>query len=341
MNYIYAVYDVNETYAKRLINAIHQVMMNKNEKHFETQLFTEESALEEYLACNMPAVLITSETSYCQTVAEQFTGTKVILTEENMDPEIVRKSYGSQAVGIYRYQTAEKILKELIEKCPVQCNKTLGKIEMIGVYTPITSEQKTSFVLNMAKVLSEKYRVLYLNFDEFSGLEELLGNESDMTLSDALYYYRQGQQNAGQKISETINHVAGIDYIAPVRCAEDLSFMEAEQMIDFIEVTGKNNHYEIVLADISHALKQPWKILGFCDCVYMPVKDDYLSQRKIQDFETYFIGSGLETLLDNNIKVHIPAGESEITQMFWEKIKYGGMYRFVKTLLDQRRQAHE
>lgn len=341
MNCSYVIYDKNENYAKRLMNSMHQEMRLKGGKHFEIQLFTEEQGLRSYLAENEPAVLIASEESYCQTIGEEYEGRKVILTEEYSGQEEIQKIYGEQSVGVYRYQTSEKILKQILEECPVQYRGSLSSAEIIGVYSPVTIMQKTAFILNMAKVLSDTYHLLYINLEEFSGLEELLENSSDLTLSDALYYYRQGQKTAISRISETINSVAGIDYIAPVRCAEDIAFMDAEQMMDFIITAGKCHDYEIILLDISNAVKQPWKMLDCCKKIYMPIKNDYLSLKKLHNFETYFIGAGLERILNNIVKVRLPEGENEITCDFWDKLQFGGMYRYVKKLLEQQEEGDD
>lgn len=341
MNCSYVIYDKNENYAKRLMNSMHQEMRLKGGKRFEIRLFTEEQELRSYLAENEPAVLIASEESYCQIIKEEYEGRKVILTEEYSGQEEIEKIYGEHSVGVYRYQTSERILKQILEECPVQYRGSVNSAEIIGVYSPVISMQKTAFILSMAKVLSDKYRLLYINLEEFSGLEELLENGSDLTLSDALYYYRQGQMTAIPRISETINSVAGIDYIAPVRCAEDIAFMDAEQMMDFINAAGKCHDYEMILLDISNAVKQPWKILDCCKQIYMPVRNDYLSQKKLHNFETYFIGAGLERILDNVIKVRLPEGENEITRDFWERLQFGGMYRYAKKLLEQQEEGDE
>lgn len=83
-----------------------------------------------------------------------------------------------------------------------------------------------------------------MNLEEFSGLDEILISDNGTTLSDAFYYYRQGKQQSYEKISSTIHCCEGIDYISPVICAEDISFMEIEDIVGFIECVGKGGGYE-------------------------------------------------------------------------------------------------
>ncbi len=72
-----------------------------------------------------------------------------------------------------------------------------------------------------------------------------------------------------------------------------------------------------------------------CSTIYMPVRNDYLSERKILEFETYFYGIGMSKMLDRIEKVRLPECESGVDREFWEKIKSGGMYRFVKKILER------
>ena len=121
----------------------------------------------------------------------------------------------------------DRIYRELMEHSDLQPKKRLDTFDVIGIYSPVNVMPKTEFALNIAKVLSEKYKVLYINFEEFSGLDEILVSTDDITLSDALYYYRQQRDNAAEKIMGTIRSVEGIYYIAPVMFAEDISYVES------------------------------------------------------------------------------------------------------------------
>ena len=229
----------------------------------------------------------------------------------------------------------DRIYRELMEHSDLQPKKRLDTFDVIGIYSPVNVMPKTEFALNIAKVLSEKYKVLYINFEEFSGLDEILVSTDDITLSDALYYYRQQRDNASEKIMGTIRSVDGIDYIAPVMCAEDISYVESEQLVSFVECVGKNKGYEVIILDLSSAVKQPWRLMECCSTIYMPVRNDYLSERKILEFETYFYGIGMSKMLDRIEKVRLPECESGVDREFWEKIKSGGMYRFVKKILER------
>ena len=332
MNRTCAIYDSNENYARRLMHA----MSLKANQQFNIELFTQRESFERYLSENEPTVAMVSEEGYFDELRDAYSGNLVVLTEEQ---EQSSGRFGENAVEVYRYQPMDVIYREVLDHSELRPRGKLDIVDIIGVYSPVNAVPKTSFSLNMAKVLSERYKALYINFEEFSGLDEILRAVNDVTLSDALYYFRQGRQSAQEKILEIVQTVDGIDYFPPVMCAEDISYVEPEQMAEFVECVGKGGHYETVVLDLSSALKQPWRLMECCSTIYMPVKNDYLSERKIFEFETYFCSVGLAKTLGLIEKVRLPEGESGIDADFWKKIKTGGMYRFVKKLLEKKAEA--
>ncbi len=336
MNNVCVLYIKNDLYARRLLHGFSQ----RGNMKYGVLLFTQIDELEKYLKDNMPGVVLLCEEDYSEEYAgivqRFYNGKQVILTEEQNKQEKVTDDFGSNTVGIYRYQPLDKILKQVADMMNFQNTPKLSETDIIGIYSPACVPERPGFALNMAKILSEQYRTLYLSLEEFSGLDQILPSEPGENLSDALYYYRQGQQAANEKIAGTIRSIADLDYIAPVRCAEDIHYLEADQIVEFICNIGKYNHYEVILLDISSAVCSPWQIMDCCSAIYFPVKEDYLSEKKISAFETYFMDIGMEYLFDRIVKVKLPEGESSVEADFWTKMVFGGMYRYVKKLLEKR-----
>ena len=329
MNNTCIIYDSNEVYARKLLSGFSE----RAESSFGVLLFTDREELKKYLLDNNPAVMVISQNGYFKDLEKLFKGQLYILTENSFVAED-SCIYGENTVEIFRYQSIDKIFKKVIENSKLQARGKLNFREIIGIYSPVYVEQRTAFALNIAKVISEKYKVLYINLEEFSGLDEILISENGTTLSDAFYYYRQGKQQSYEKISSTIHCCEGIDYITPVICAEDISFMEIEDIVGFIECVGKGGGYEIIVLDISTAIRQSWRLMECCTVVYMPIKNDYLSCRKISTLESYYYSMGVDSIIKVIEKVRLPEGENAVDKDFISKITTSGMYRYVKKLLE-------
>lgn len=331
MNRECVIYEKNRTYGNRLMSA----MSKRAAMRFKVQMFTDREQFENYIKNNEPDVLLTGEESYYGEIKRLYSGRIIVLMDEHADCGSIKDIYGQDVVGVYRYQSGDLLYKEVIKEGKLVRKKEQSSVNTIAVYSPVYAEPKSAFVLNLGKVLGEKYKVLYLNLEEFSGLDEVLPDMEKGTLSDAIYYYRQGKSAAIEKIKEIISTEAGFDYIAPVKCAEDISQIESEEMLDFIDCIGKELAYDIIILDISEAVRDKWKILESVSRFYMPIKDDYMSSRKIAQFETYYGCTGKEEILDNTVKIRLPEGEENINPHFWDKLQAGGMYRYVKKLTEQ------
>ena len=324
------IYDETGEYGKRLLSGL----IKKAQNQFNLMLFTGKEELEKYLKEGRPDLLLVSEDSMNEGITRLYRGNIIILTEEPCVNE--EMDFGDSACyGIYRYQSVERIFNEIVVKGGLKRNTRIKTLDIIGVYSPVYVEGKQSFVLNLAKIMSEKYKTLYINLEEFSGLGELLPAENQYTLSDALYFYRQNGKMVADKIGQTINSVSGVDYIPPVMCAEDLSYVDSKELITFFEQLGNMFGYEMIVVDISTAVRQPWDMLDMCSTVYIPEKSDYISKEKLKCFETYYSSIGREYSFDRFELIRLPEGDNDMKPDFWEKCGYSGMCRYVRKMLEK------
>ena len=323
------IYDEEASYGRRLFSGL----LKKAQSQFNVMLFTGAEELKKYLKETVPDVVLICENSMNDWLSGAYKGKIIVLTEEAMINEDCEFN-GQICHSIYRYQSLDKIYSEIIIKGDLKRSTHFKTMEIIGIYSPVNVISRQSFALCMAKIMSEKFKVLYINLEEFSGLSGILRSDNQYTLSDAVYFYRQSGVCARDKIEQTIKSVSGIDYIPPVVCSEDISNVGADEMADFIEKLGEMFGYEAVIVDISSALHQPWRLLESCRIVYTPIKKDYISVNRMADFENYYANTGMGHVLDRISKIELPESGEDIAEGFWERITYSGMYRYVRSMLE-------
>ena len=79
---------------------------------------------------------------------------------------------------------------------------------------------KTSFAPTLGQILAKERAVLYLNLEEYSGFEEMLGKRVRANLSDLLYFVRQENGNLIYKMNSMVQTINNLDFIPPVRTPE-------------------------------------------------------------------------------------------------------------------------
>lgn len=320
------IYDNDEQYGRRLMSSISK----RKNLSFGIQLFTEEKELYSYLDKNEPEVVVVSEQDYSNELEKKYNGKVLVLTESEAGSVDEISSTLHETVLVYKFQPVDNILREIIH-----CTggfKECGEAELIGVFSPVYEPLRSGFALCLARTLSESCRTLYVNLEEFSGLEELLPQNEEETFSDALYDYRKHG-----KITEQIKKVIcthnGVDYIPPIQYAQDISCIETEETADFISALAKVCGYQKVVADISSAVREQWKMILKCTNIYMPVKEDYLSLRKLEGFEKYLLMSGMEHIWNHIKKVNIPQKCGSIHKDYMNCREGEMMNGFVRSIL--------
>ena len=198
--------------------------------------------------------------------------------------------------------------------------------EILGVYSPLGRCLKTSFALTLGQILAKNKAVLYLNLEEFSGFEELLGKGFAHTLSDLLYYVRQDNQNLLHKMNSMVQTINNLDYIPPVQMPADIRGITWQDWERLLQMIMHDSSYEVVVLDIGCGIDENFQLLDLCKRIYMPVLADTVSQCKIAQFENLVRIWDFPQILEKTVKISPPfhmisaPSASCIEQMVWSEL---------------------
>lgn len=237
---------------------------------------------------------------------------------------------------ISKYQPADLLLRAVMESCqdlrirrfvPEQLNTRI-----IGIYSPVSRCGKTALALTLCRALAGRNRVLYLNFEAFSGFSGLTQSKYDATLSDALYHLKQGSLNE-QKICALVHTFSGVDYIPPIQFAEDVQTASGEDLADLIETILRESAYRIIVADIGFFREAAAELFEVCSEILMPVLEDTLSKAKQEEFEAYMALSGKKNLKEKLQKVVLPKPNAvQAGENYVDFLLYGPLGDLVREL---------
>ena len=291
------VLDENEKYAVRLTNYI-------NESHtlpYQAMAFSSEDAL---AGCTGRYDI------------------EFILSDREINPEKVDtkgiplclrlvENDGSGENEVYRFQSAEHILQDVVSHLSgfSRSFQTEEGTTLIAVYSPATKCFKTTLSLALAVAGGEKGRTLWIGFEQFAGLSGVLPATRG-GLSEALYYYHVGGENAYGKIAGCMDSAYGFDYLAPVECADDIADIGTGDMLKFIDMVGRQGAYSYIIADAGCVFNRPWELLEASAKIIMPQPLDYMGKRKEEDFEKYMHMSGRSKIVNGTVKAEVPYNQS-------------------------------
>lgn len=245
---------------------------------------------------------------------------------------------GVSYTGVNKYQPAETLIREVLSGCEgrdiyFDTKSTTRPVRVIGVYSPVSRCGKSSFAITLGRLQAKKHKTLYISLEEFSCLGALSGDRYELTLSDAVYHMKQGSLTS-QRLYSMIHNIGGLEYIPPMRCADDGNAVSGEDYVKLINEIMKNSLYEVLIVDMDRYADEASELLEICDTVYMPVLQDVMNRMKAESFVTYLKASERKHIADKLIRINTPEPDNTALQgmAYLDGLLYGSMGDMVREL---------
>ncbi|MDD6667269.1 MAG: hypothetical protein PUE58_04765 [Lachnospiraceae bacterium] len=158
--------------------------------------------------------------------------------------EIGYRTYDS----LYKFQSMNTFLDKLSsmewKNLPPQ-SRYAGKTRIMGVYSPMRHELELPFALTYARFLAEKGKTIFLDIEENSILNQLVGREPECNLVDAIYEIEQQKDNF--RIEVCLETYHGFSYLAPVSNPSELAHIREKQWLELIHQIQKSSFTNVVM----------------------------------------------------------------------------------------------
>lgn len=226
---------------------------------------------------------------------------------------------GKEEWAIGKYQCADEIIREVFEFYVDRTKENVMRIvnkdraKLLAVYSPIHRIGKTSFAIALGKECAKKKKVLYLNLEEYSGANDV--RDEELNLGDLLYYLKQGNGNLGIRLKTAAKKVEQLDVISPIPVVLDLKEITWKEWEVLMEEILENSPYEIVILDVGESIQGLFQLLEMCERVYMPVLNDDISVRKMQQYQKNLEQLKLEKLKRITYQFVMPQNVEEFAKI--------------------------
>lgn len=322
---ILAILDGEENYAYRLMEYI----SGKLDLPFEVYVFTDR---EKFISCarikDMECLLI-SETAYKQNAGNFEVPHIIILSEsgENLNQALHH---------INKYQSCENILHEILEyytdrseNVPAALRTGMRKMRIIGIYTPIGRCLQTTFSLTLGQMLAKRFKVLYLNFETYSGFTGLLSKSFHSDLTDLVYYFSCAREKLAYRMESMVESVGGLDFIPPAEIQHNLAGIRGDQWIDLFHEIEKTSEYEYLILDLTDSVMDLWDILRESDVVYTITRGDGVAMAKAQQYESALESMEYGDVTAKTVKWKLPIFK-QLPERF-EELTYGELASYIRS----------
>ena len=218
---ICVIYDDDESYAKRLMGIIN----DSKDIPYRAKVFTKEEEFNRYILANKTDVLMVNEEQYTYGINHEDIKTDdnsvIVLCEDEKEAEIINDKKEKGLIGVCKYQPAYQLLGSITRQRSDRTQRVEDITRYIGVYG-FNSTLRVTLAMVIAAAYSKKGRTLFINLDEFSGIEHIMMSDGCSNLSDVFYMFKQAGEHFTQQIRECIKANELFDYIPAVVCADDI-----------------------------------------------------------------------------------------------------------------------
>lgn len=301
-NKILAICDNEQQYAVRLMEAF----CEKKQFGFQVYAFSEAEKLEAFLAQTQVEILLISG----RMMSEKFTGKNIGRIILLSDGEMYETF--SDYENIYKYQSAEYIMKELLCYYAEFAKPVIGKyqgrkrFEVHGVFSPIGRCGKTALAESLAACFGKKRKTLLIDLQSFSALKEQLGEEELWDLSDIIYFLRQGKKTLLYKLDSIVRCKSDYDYILPMKTPADIRSVTLAEWTELLERLASDTDYEFVVVDFGKDVCGLFQLLSQCTKIYAPILPDEDSRRKWDNFEWALQYEDFKNITEEIQKIYLP-----------------------------------
>lgn len=276
------------------------------------------------------SMLVVAESTYTEEIKKLQPDRLVVLNESGV-------MHWKELHYVDKYQQAEEVLKYLLsvymEIADVQFPRLRknSKAVFIGNYSPVRRSMQTSFALTMSQLLAQEHRTLYLNFEHYAGIAELLPDIQTFDLADLLYFLNAEKDKFYLRMQSMLHHRGKLDYIPPMKSGQNLLTVTAAEWQGLLQKIEDTGEYEYVILDLSESMQGLFDILRLCRHIFTMTGEDRISRGKLLQYEQILSLYEYEDVLDKTRRLNL----SHIRRLPEELEQYtkGDLADMVKELL--------
>jgi hypothetical protein len=281
------------------------------------------------------AILLIAE-SALDLLGESYTkwqNVQILVLQENEGRKIENLCY------ISKYQSPDIILQSVYDSVEELSDWTVSdvltglNVKLIGMYSPVKRCLQTSFALTLGQMLAKKDKVLYLSFEYYSGLGQLLRREFSADMMDVMYYFQCAKEKLAMRLPSILQNINGLDYIPPIQSPLGIREVEGSEWVELCREIAGMGQYEYIILDLDDGMNGLFDLLKQCWKIYTIVREDSFAAAKMNQYEQVLRLNELDEIAEKTVKCRFPMFQRLPSDL--EMMTHGELAEYVRSIVEK------
>lgn len=250
--------------------------------------------------------------------------------------ECVTVSEGSPFPEIFKYQSSEQIMKDIIDYYGKRkVTKAQGSKDLsaghrtVCVCSPVGGCYSSTFALALAEYYARGGHTLFLSFDPFFLFPGEVKNATDKNLTDVLYFLQICAGNQQAFVEKIARHRGNLDYVSGVSHWFDIAEMTPGHMRSLFTSLCDGDKYENLVFDIGSLGSAGIELLAGCKSIYVPMKSGPQYQATLSEWKRQLCFSGQSDIVAKVVVKDLPYDELLSEEYKFESLLKGTLGRYI------------
>lgn len=193
--------------------------------------------------------------------------------------------------NVSKYQSMDVLCGEIFSLCKTACAEEVPSVhhgepmQRIAFFTPCGRSLQTTLALVLSEVLSERGRVLYLNFEPFPAWSVFSGGTSQGSMRELLFTSDTDREKFAERLTGAAERIGNFDAVPPVPAFPELREVKKKQWEDLLDAVGTFTDYQYVILDLSTAVDGFCDLLETCSRILTITGEDVMSRAKLAAYQ--------------------------------------------------------
>lgn len=183
------------------------------------------------------------------------------------------------------------------------------KLHILGAYSPVKRSLQTTFCVALGEYLARGARVLYMNFEGFSGFSGILETvaKEGPDVTDLLYYCDTAPEKLPYKLPGLVKTVGKLDMLMPPLSYLDTYDRSGEKWVEMFRGISYCGVYDYLILDLSEAVQGLIQILSACERIFTITGNDRIAAAKLFEYEKWMKLHEHAGIMDKTIRCDLPS----------------------------------